>query len=183
MSIKTLRIVRRGTNLTWLSLTVAAISLALLPHLLLVAGHEMFVVKGASMEPAIPLGAVILVRPVDPLTIATGDVITFRAPNGAFVSHRVMGMSNAAGLAFQTKGDGSSAADPVTVPATSVEGVVESFVPQLGYFVSALGSTAGAMSLVALLAGLMLWSWFMDELIATRTRWIHRRLAAAEPAS
>ena len=182
MFIKALRILRLGTHLMWLCATVGVISLALLPHILSVAGHEMYVVKGASMEPAVPLGAVIFIRPVDPLTIAAGDIITFRAPNGAVVSHRVIGLAEGPTLAFQTKGDGSSAADPIIVPATLVAGVVESFVPQLGYVISALGSAAGAMVMVTLLAGMLLWSWFMDELIATLTRSTHRRLAAAEPA-
>jgi signal peptidase I len=182
MFINALRILRLGTRLAWLSAAAAVISLALLPHILSVAGHEMFVVKGASMEPTVPLGAVIFVRPVDPSAIAVGDIITFRAPNGASVSHRVVGLAAGPGLAFQTKGDGSSAADPIIVPSTSVEGVVESFIPQLGYFVSALGSAAGVIATIALLAGLMLWSWFLDELTATLTRRTHGSMAAAEPA-
>jgi signal peptidase len=182
MFINALRVLRLCMNLTWLFATVGVISLALLPHVLSAAGHQMYVVKGASMEPAIPLGAVILVRAVDPLAIAAGDINTFRAPNGAFVSHRVIGLSTGTSLAFQTKGDGSSAADPIIVPATSVEGEVESFVPQLGYFVNALGSAAGAVAMVTLLMGLLLWSWFMDGLIATKTRSTNGRLAAAEPA-
>lgn len=182
MSSKALRNLRLGVNLIWLSATVGVIAIALLPHILSVAGHEMYVVKGASMEPTIPLGGLIIVHRVDPTTIEAGDVITFRAPNGTFVSHRVIGLAEANGLAFKTKGDGSFAADPIIVPSTSVEGVVESFIPQLGYFVSTLGSTAGAMATVALLMGLLLWSWFLDELIATRARSTHRRLAAAEPA-
>jgi signal peptidase I len=182
MSIKALRILRLGANLIWLSATIGVISIALLPHVLSVAGHQMYVVKGSSMEPTIPLGALILVRPVDPTTIAAGDVITFRAPNGAFVSHRVVGLAEGTSLAFKTKGDGSFAADPVIVPSASVEGKVESFIPELGYFVNALGSTAGVVATVTLLAGMLLWSWFMDELLATQTRATRRRLAAAEPA-
>lgn len=177
-----LRIMRLGTRVAWLSATVGVISLAVLPYVVSAAGHAMYVVKGASMEPTIPLGAVIFIRHVDPLVIVPGEVITFRAPNGAFVSHRVIGLADGTSLAFQTEGDGNAAADPVTVPATQVEGVVESFIPQLGYVVSALGSGAGALSTVALLAGLLLWSWFLDELIAKNTRSNFRRMAAAEPA-
>jgi signal peptidase I len=182
MFVKALRTLRFVTHLVWLCAAVGVISIALLPHILSVAGHEMYVVKGASMQPTIPLGAIILVRPVDPQTIAAGDIITFRAPNGAVVSHRVIGLADGASLAFQTKGDGSFAADPITVPAPQVVGVVESFVPQVGYLVSVLGSAVGVLATVALLAGLLLWSWFLDELIATTTRTTHRRLAAAEPA-
>lgn len=180
MFVSALRVLRVVTRLAWLSATAAVISLALLPHMLSVVGHEMYVVRGASMEPTVPLGAVIFVRRVDPLTIAAGDIITFHAPNGALVSHRVIGLSQGTSLAFQTKGDGSAAADPIIVPATSVEGVVESFIPQLGYFVSVLGSPAGATTMVALLTGLVLWSWFLDELSATMTRSTNRRMAAAE---
>jgi sortase B len=182
MLIKALRIVRLGTRLAWFIAAAGVITLALLPHVLALAGHEMLVVKGSSMEPTVPLGSVIFIRPVDPSKIAVGNIITFRAPNGVTVSHRVVGLAEGSSLAFQTKGDGSSAADPVIVPATSVEGVVESFIPDLGYLISTLGSTAGAVAMVALIAGLLLWSWFLDELIATTSRSTQGRLAAAEPA-
>jgi signal peptidase I len=177
-----LRFVRLGTRLTWLAAACGVISLSLMPHVLSAFGREMFVVRGASMQPAVPLGSVILVRPVDPETIVAGDIITFRAPNGALVSHRVIGRADGTSLTFQTKGDGSSAADPIIVPATSVEGVVESYVPQLGYVVTALGTTAGTLATLGLLVGLLLTSWFTDELAATMTRSTHRRMAAAEPA-
>jgi signal peptidase I len=177
------RFLRLGTRLTWLAAACGVILLALLPHAVSAVGREMFVVKGSSMQPAIPVGSVIFVRPADPAAIVAGDIITFHAPNGALVSHRVIGLAEGATLAFQTKGDGSSAADPIIVPATSVEGVVESYVPQLGYVVAALGTTAGVLATLTLLVGLLLWSWFMDELAATMTRSTHRRMAAAEPAS
>ncbi|MEP7158803.1 MAG: signal peptidase I [Chloroflexota bacterium] len=177
-----IRLLQLGTRLAWLSAACAVISVALLPHALSAVGREMYVVRGASMEPAIPIGSVVLVRPVDPATIVTGNVITFHAPNGALVSHRVIGLAEGTSLAFQTKGDGSSAADPIIVPATSVVGVVESLVPQLGYFITALGTTAGVVAVLALLCGLLLTSWFMDELAATMARPTHRRMAAAEPA-
>jgi signal peptidase len=182
MSIKALRILRLGTNVTWLVATVGVISLALMPHVLSTVGREMYVVRGASMQPAVPLGSVILVRHADPATIAVGDIISFHAPNGATVSHRVIGLVDGPDLAFQTQGDGSVAADPVIVPATSVVGVVESYVPQLGYVVTALGSQAGSVALVALLSGLLLWSWFINELIATMSRSTHQEMAAADPA-
>jgi signal peptidase I len=140
----------------------------------------MYVVKGASMQPTLPLGSVILVRRADPATIAAGDIISFHAPNGATVSHRVIGLVGGPSLAFQTRGDGSVAADPVIVPATSVVGVVESYVPQLGYVVTALGSQAGSVALVALLGGLLLWSWFLNELSATLSHSSHQRMAAAD---
>jgi signal peptidase I len=182
MFLKALRVLLLGTHLTWLLATLGVIALALLPHALSSVGREMYVVRGASMQPAVPLGAVILVRRVDPQTIVTGDIITFRAPNGAMVTHRVIGLVPETSLAFQTQGDGSAAADPVTVPASSVAGVVESYVPQLGYFVTALGSVAGSVAMLALLGGLLLWSWFLSELIAALAGSTNRRMAAAKPA-
>ena len=177
-----LRFLQIGTRLAWLTAACCVIAMALMPHVINGLGREMVVVRGSSMQPAIPLGSVILVRPVDPQTIGAGDVITFHAPNGALVSHRVIGIADGPSLTFETKGDGSSAADPILVPATSVEGVVESYVPQLGYVVTALGTTAGVLATLGLVIGLLLTSWFADELVATKERSTHGRMAAAEPA-
>lgn len=177
-----LRFLQLGTRLAWLTAACCVIAIALMPHVLNGFGREMVVVRGSSMQPAIPLGSVILIRHVDPQTIGTGDVVTFHAPNGALVSHRVIGITDGASLTFQTRGDGSSAADPILVPATSVEGVVESYVPQLGFVVAALGTTAGMLATLALVVGLLLTSWFLDELAAAKVRSTHGGMAAAEPA-
>lgn len=177
-----LRFLQLGTRVAWLIAACAVIALALMPHVMNGLGREIVVVRGSSMQPAIPLGSVIFVRHVDPQTIGTGDIVTFHAPNGALVSHRVIGIADGTSLTFQTKGDGSSAADPILVSATSVVGVVESYVPQLGYVVTMLGTTAGMMATLALLVGLLLTSWFADELKATMDRSTQGRMAAAEPA-
>jgi signal peptidase len=142
----------------------------------------MFVVRGASMQPQIPLGSVIVERRVDPTAISVGDIVTFKLENGTHVTHRVVGISDSSDLSFITRGDGSSSQDPVAVPAPAAVGVVEAYVPQLGFAITALGSTLGAASMMGLVGGLLLLSLFMDELISTVRTSAQRRVGATQPA-
>jgi signal peptidase len=179
---KSLRILRLITRASWLVATISVLLLAAMPHALSLAGFDMFVVRGASMEPQIPLGSVILVKPVDPATVNAGDIISFRAPNDAVVTHRVLSVVTGDVLSFNTKGDGSNAADPVTVPAPAVIGTVEVYIPQLGFAITALATTLGAVAMIGFVGGLLLLSWFFDELITVAGHPTQRRAVAPEPA-
>lgn len=182
MIVNGIRICRTVIRLTWLGATVGVLALAAIPHLLPYVGREMFVVRGASMRPAIPLGSVIVVGHVDPATISIGDVVTFRAPNETVVTHRVVGVGSTTELTFQTKGDASSAADPVVVPANALIGRVELFVPVVGVVVAMLASTLGGFAALLLLGGLLLAMTFMDELLAAARKGGQRRSVRPEPA-
>src|SRR5262249_24071454 len=88
-------------------------------------GRETLVISGGSMQPAIPLGAVVLVQPVDPAAITVGDVISVQSLNGVVYTHRVAAVSDLNGQpAFQTKGDANETPEPAVVPATAVIGRV-----------------------------------------------------------
>lgn len=112
-----------------------------------------------SMQPAIDPGSVVVVRPVDPLTLHPGDVITFAADGqpGVFITHRIVEVLPTSPVTFVTKGDANSGKDPKPVPAEAVRGQVWFDVPLLGRLRQAagLGSKAvplavGALGLYAL---------------------------------
>ena len=182
MLINGIKVARIGVRVVWLAALVGVIALAVLPHLLPPLGRDMYVVRGGSMQPAIPLGAVIIVRHVEPTEVAPGDVVTFRAPNGTIVTHRVVGVSSADELAFQTRGDASASTDPVLVPASALVGQVEIYIPQLGMVIGVLASTLGAVATLGLLGGLLLAVMFMDELLVIARRTSQRRAVLTEPA-
>lgn len=182
MLINVIRVARVAVRLLWLTATVGIVGLAALPHIVPALGREMYVVRGASMQPAIPVGAVILVRHVEPTAIEVGDIITFRAPNQTLVTHRVVGISSTDEITFATKGDGSSAADAIVVSSGALVGRVETFVPHLGVVISVLASTLGAVAALGVLGGLLLAVIFMDALQATVRRSTQRRTALTEPA-
>jgi signal peptidase len=182
MTMTALRILRISVRTALVLAIVAVFTLAAMPHVLSLLGREMFVVRGASMQPQIPLGAVIFDRSVDPTSITPGDIVTFKLENGSYVTHRVVSIADTPDLSFITRGDGSSSQDPVAVPASAAVGVVEAYVPHLGFVITALGSTLGAASMIGLVGGLLLMSWFVDELISTVRASTQRRVGAAQPA-
>jgi signal peptidase I len=167
MMITGLRVVAKCVQLAWLAVVVALIGLVALPHLLPFAGRQMYIVRGASMQPSISLGSVVLIDAVDPALVQPNDVITFRAPGGSVVTHRVVNVSTAGELSFTTKGDANESADPLAVPATSVIGRVERSIPGLGHLIAVLASGNGALWALGLLASLALTAWFAEELVAT----------------
>jgi len=164
--IKGLNAAHRTVRAAWIAGTVGLFALMLLPTALPAFGHHVFVVRGASMEPAIPLGSIVVVHAVDPADVHVGEVLTFRLPQGTIVTHRVTGIkADEHGLAFHTKGDASESVDPVPVPAADIVGEVETSVPLVGYLIFVLGSTAGAMLSVLILASLLMVAWSVNRLL------------------
>lgn len=80
-------------------------------------GFMMFRVVTGSMEPTIPVGAMLLTREVDIGTIQVDDIICFRTQVseiwGKIVTHRVVGVlqSETGGILLETKGDANLIAD------------------------------------------------------------------------
>jgi signal peptidase len=166
MLIRGLRAAHLAARVAWLAGTIGILSLVILPALLPVLGHHVFVVRGASMEPAIPLGSVVVVRPVDPESVSVGDVLTFQLPQGTVVTHRVTRILDADGArSFETKGDASQGADPMPVPGSAVVGGVEFSLPGVGYLLYMLGSTPGALLALGILAALLMVAWSVDRLL------------------
>jgi signal peptidase len=141
-----------------------------LPHVLGVVGGQVYVVRGGSMSPDIPIGSIVITDPVDPHSIAVGDVITFRVGNASVVTHRVTGISGGSQLSFDTKGDANNAADPVPVPADAILGRVEFSAPSVGLAMTILSTVGGLVVAFGILGALLIGGWFIDELEATVRR-------------
>ncbi len=176
-----LRLIGKALRVAWFVATVGLIGLSILPHGLAAVDREMYVVRGGSMEPAVPIGAVAIVYDTPAPAVRVGDVITFQTANGVVVTHRVVDISTADGLAFRTKGDASPATDAVVVPADAVIGSVEYVVPGLGMLVVLLGSTLGAVATLGLLGGLLLTIFFVDDLAVAVRRSPQRAVLADLP--
>ncbi len=84
------------------------------------------------MSPAIPVGALVVVRPVQPNELYVGDVVTYAAPQApdAYVTHRIVEID---GGAIQTKGDANLVRDAWTFSYASAAGKVALVVPFAGY--------------------------------------------------
>lgn len=105
-------------------------------------GVAMTVLTG-SMTPGIPVGSVVIDRPVDPGTLRVGDVATYQAEPGVekYVTHRIVAIdTDTTPTTFTFKGDANRAADIDPIPATAIRGQVWFHVPYLGTIRDALQS-------------------------------------------
>lgn len=98
-------------------------------------GLKDMIVVGGSMEPAVSVGDLAMIKPVFPESIQAGDLITFRAPGASgMTTHRVVASKEIEGTTyFQTKGDANATADPNLVPADAVYGKLTLVEPKVGY--------------------------------------------------
>ena len=82
-----------------------------------IGGFMMFRVVTGSMEPAMPIGTLLITRQVDIETVAVNDIVCFRTQVseiwGKIVTHRVVDIleSGSGGILLETKGDANLASD------------------------------------------------------------------------
>ena len=113
---------------------VAGIVLVLTVLPRLTGGAALNVLTG-SMTPGIPVGSVVLIRPVDPGTLRVGDVATYQiSPDShALVTHRIIKIKGSGDdLRFIFKGDANRGPDSTPVPPQAIRGEVWFHVPVLG---------------------------------------------------
>ena len=131
-----------------------AVAVVVLPK---IAGATPVTILTTSMEPTLPPGTLIVVKPVAARVVHVGDVVTYQIRPGdpAVVSHRVVAITHTSTGAFTltTKGDNNAHADPPVLPA-QVRGIVWYSIPVLGYVNSAL--TQGQRSWVMPGIGILL---------------------------
>ena len=85
-----------------------------------------------SMEPAIPVGSVVVIKPVDPENLKIGDIICFKLSESAItsVTHRIFNITDEG---FITKGDANEDPDQWIFKRENVIGKVILTVPFIGY--------------------------------------------------
>ena len=112
-------------------------------------GYQIYNVVSGSMEPSIPVGSMVFVRPTDWQDILPGDVIAFDSA-GSVTTHRVV-ESHMFEQEFITKGDANENEDLTAVPYRNLIGRVERHVPYLGELTAMLASSLGKIYMFALL--------------------------------
>ena len=137
-----------------LVVAAAVVVVVVLPRA--VHGQAMTVLSG-SMTPTIPVGAIVLVRPVDPGTLHVGDIATYQREEGKddYVTHRILKIDHSTTPAtFTFKGDANRGPDINPVVPGQIRGQVWFHVPYLGAIRDGLHGKGG-LTLVAtlLLAG------------------------------
>jgi len=115
-----------------------------------VFGLYPLIVTTGSMEPALPAGALVIVRAQESYEVR--DIISFRE-EGAVVTHRII-EETAEG--YRTAGDANNAPDSAPVSAQAVLGRVVACLPWAGRLLLFLREPAGILALAAGGAALIL---------------------------
>lgn len=148
-----------GQVVAWLVITSVVAMLAVVVVIPRLAGATPYTILTSSMEPTMPPGTLVVVKPVDVDQIAVGDVITYQLKSGepAVATHRVKGVGlNAKGeRLLTTQGDANESADAAPVRTVQVKGTRMYAIPHLGRVNNVL--TAGQREIgVVIVAGLLL---------------------------
>lgn len=136
-----------------LALLVGAVALDL-------SGYHAFVVSGASMEPAISKGSLVIVRPTLPAVLTVGDVVTYQH-RGRTLTHRISAIEEFGDArVFTTKGDANDVVDPEPVAFDDRAGLLVAHVPLAGYLLGLLQAYGRVLSIgLALVIAL----WLLKE--------------------
>jgi len=156
---------RRVLDLALVLLVAAALAGVFFGRVLPMLGPTTLVVRGPSMAPAIPIGALVVTTPVEAAALAVGDVVSIRVgPELVVFTHRIVRVVPRQGeIWIETKGDANDTSDPALIPASSVVGRVSLTVPVLGYLVVLLSSLSGVLLLIGLVGMLLLGAWILDS--------------------
>ncbi len=98
-------------------------------------GWEFAAVLSGSMEPALGVGGLVVIKPAEVPGIKIGDVISFKLPGiDTPICHRVIDIKETdEGLFFQTKGDANEEPDLDLVSTQDVNGKAVFYTPYVGY--------------------------------------------------
>lgn len=129
----------------------------------LVGADQSYVVQSGSMEPTLPVGAVIFVdTDASAGDIEEGDIITFtQGRSTRTTTHRVHEKHTATvdgqtSVRFTTKGDANENVDPDPVYSDQIVGEVMFSIPYLGRVIALGGTTVGWALLVVVPVTLLL---------------------------
>ncbi|MBW9119588.1 signal peptidase I [Microbacterium trichothecenolyticum] len=126
-----------------------------------VIGGSAMTVLTQSMEPGLPPGTLVVIRPTPVDEIRVGDVVTYQISSGesAVVSHRVVSKTYADGeLTFVTKGDNNDAVDPAPVKPVQIRGTLWYSLPLLGWVNNVLNGSNRAIVLAVVAGSLFLYA-------------------------
>ncbi len=167
----------KGLKLLAIAFTGAALALVVAFVVAVVAFHwSVTTVSTGSMEPAIPVGSLVALAPVEPDAVGVGEVVLYSSPldRDIRITHRVTEVVDSGqGPMFRTRGDANEDPDPYLVPAGNVDGAVRLCVPYAGYITRFAGSPAGFVTLI-LIPGIAIAGIVLKELV-TYSHYRHRR--------
>ncbi|MEM1564042.1 MAG: signal peptidase I [Candidatus Bathyarchaeia archaeon] len=112
-------------------------------------------VSTGSMEPAIPVGSVVIIKPVNPEALTIGDIICFKVETESptTVTHRIINITEEG---FITKGDANEDPDQWIVKKEDIIGKVIAVIPYIGYLGYFVRTPIGFILLIIIPATLII---------------------------
>jgi len=114
------------------------------------------VIMSGSMEPAIPLGSVVVVNRVDPDDVKVSDIIVFHRSDSKTLHRVIEKIVENDSYYFKTKGDANEDPDPWLVQPEQVQGALLLTIPYYGYLIYYAGTTIGFVLMVIVPAALLI---------------------------
>jgi signal peptidase len=105
------------------------------------------------VEPAIPVGSIAMIKPVNPETLNIGDIICFKLSEPTSITHRIINITNEG---FITKGDANEDPDQWIVKKENVIGKLVFTIPYIGYIGYFVRTPTGLILLIVLPASLII---------------------------
>ena len=139
----------------------AVLAVALVAVVALTAGHVLgwsaLIVRSGSMEPAVPVGSLVLARPVGGDEVRLADVIAVPREIGSrqvLVLHRVVALTDRDGRReARLRGDANPAPDPDPVVLDRPVARSVLVVPVAGYVIAAIRTTLTPSRLLVIVVG------------------------------
>jgi len=153
--MKRMKILRASTHIGAVGLIVAVAILILFYRPVSLGGDtQYFFVSSGSMEPTVPVGSIVVVKPVGLTTLKEGDIICFGdLQEQLIITHRIVEITYDG---FITKGDANEESDPFIVEKKDVIGKVVFTIPYLGYLSYFVKTPFGFMLLIILPATIII---------------------------
>jgi signal peptidase len=148
-----------------LSVGILLIVVALAAVLLVVpkvTGSVPLTILTQSMEPTLPPGTLIVVRPVDTDDLQVGDVATYQIRSGeaAVITHRITAVASESDgtRSFTFQGDNNAEPDSKAVTPAQIQGEVWYSVPLVGWANQAVNGQARGWIIPAAAVGLLVYA-------------------------
>lgn len=102
-----------------------------------VAGGMPLTILTSSMEPGLPPGTLIVVRPVNPDDLRIGDIVTYQMQSGrpGVITHRIIAIASSSdgSRSFTFQGDNNAAPDSEQILEVQIQGRLWYSVPFVGF--------------------------------------------------
>ena len=179
---------KKALELIGITIAVLLMAVAVFAYVGPHVGWRMDAVLTGSMAPALEVGSLVVINPVEPEEVAVGDIITFRPASGdkTLITHRVIGVGQSSSLYFETKGDANQSPDRSTVPARNLVGRVAFNAPYWGFATEFLKTPLGFLFALVIPGTVLIAAYAISvyrSVAGSRRQTASRRLVAAEVVS